>query len=123
MHFQVPPHDHVKVVYCVQGQVFDVLVDLRLGSPTYGQSTSVILDAEKGNYLYIPNGLAHGFCTVSETATLVYKVTTVHVPGSDSGIAWNSLGVEWPVNHPILSERDRSFVALRHFQSPFVYAD
>ncbi len=123
MHFQVPPYDHVKIVYCVHGQVFDVVVDLRIGSPTYGQSASVVLDADKGNYLYIPKGLAHGFCALSEMATLVYKVSTVYEPGSDSGIAWDSLGIEWPTDRPILSERDRSFVALARFQSPFVYGD
>jgi dTDP-4-dehydrorhamnose 3,5-epimerase len=123
MHFQAPPHDHVKVVYCVHGRVFDVVVDLRIGSPTYGQSASVVLDADKGNCLYIPKGLAHGFCALSEIATLAYKVTTVYAPASDSGIAWNSLGVEWPVDRPIMSERDRVFAALADFQSPFVYGD
>lgn len=121
MHYQAPPHDHVKLVYCVHGRVFDVVVDLRVGSPTYGQSATFVLDANKSNYLYIPKGLAHGFCALSELVTLVYKVTSVYAPESDAGIAWDSLGVEWPANRPVLSERDRDFVALEHFQSPFVY--
>jgi len=123
MHFQAPPYDSIKIVYCVLGKVFDVVLDLRLGSQTYGQSASVVLDADKGNYLYIPKGLAHGFCVLSEKATVVYKVTTVYEPASDSGIAWNSFGVEWPTERPVLSERDQGFVALANFQSPFEYGN
>ncbi|WP_323140462.1 dTDP-4-dehydrorhamnose 3,5-epimerase [Massilia phyllosphaerae] len=121
MHFQTPPADHVKMVYCVQGEVFDVVLDLRVGSPTYGQATTFTLSAEAGNYLYIPKGLAHGFCAVSDTATLVYKVSTVYAPENDAGVLWSSVGVDWPVDAPILSDRDARFSPFSEFESPFTY--
>lgn len=121
MHFQTPPADHVKVVYCVQGEVFDVVLDLRVGSPTYGQTATFTLSASEGNYLYIPKGLAHGFCATSETATLVYKVSTVYSPENDSGVLWSSLDIDWPTDTPILSERDSRFSPFSEFKSPFTY--
>lgn len=121
MHFQTPPADHVKVVYCTHGEVFDVVLDLRVGSPTYGQVATYILSADKGNYLYIPKGLAHGFCTLSDSATLVYKVTTVYAPESDSGVLWSSVPVDWPVPAPIVSKRDAGLIKFSDFESPFVY--
>ena len=125
MHFQTPPAAHVKLVYCVQGEVFDVVVDLRLGSPTYGQCATLKLSAAQGNVLYIPAGLGHGFCATSETATLVYKVSTVYAPAQDSGVLWSSLDVAWPLEGavPVVSERDAGFLPLSAFQSPFLYAD
>ena len=121
MHFQTPPFDHVKVVYCVQGEVQDVVLDLRKGSPTYGQSAAIKLSAQQGNFIYIPKGLAHGFCVTSETATLVYKVSSVYNPKNDSGVLWNSFGFKWPISNPIISERDASFNPLNQFDSPFEY--
>lgn len=126
MHFQTPPAEHVKLVYCVQGEVFDVVVDLRVGSPTYGKTATLTLSATQGNQVYIPAGFAHGFCATSDTATLVYKVSTVYAPQHDSGVLWSSLGVVWPLNDgagaPVMSERDGGFLPLAAFQSPFVYA-
>jgi dTDP-4-dehydrorhamnose 3,5-epimerase len=122
MHFQTPPHEHVKLVYCVQGEVFDVVLDLRRGSPTYGKAASFRLSAECGNYLYIPKGLAHGFCALTEDATMVYKVGTVYAPQHDSGVLWNSIGIDWPVDEPLVSARDAAFAPLSQFESPFVYA-
>lgn len=121
MHFQVPPADHVKVVYCVHGEVFDVLLDLRVGSPSYGKVASFRLSAEQGNYLYIPKGVAHGFCAISETAIMVYKVGTVHDPEHEAGVRWDSIGIEWPVADPIVSERDARLPRLADFKSPFVH--
>jgi len=121
MHFQNPPMDHVKIVYCVQGEVFDVVVDLRLGSPSYGKAVTLNLSADKGNYVYIQKGLAHGFCAISESATLVYKVATEYSPEHDSGILWSSIGIAWPSPSPVLSKRDREFIPLSGFKSPFVY--
>lgn len=121
MHFQLPPHDHVKLVYCVHGEVQDVVLDLRKGSPTYGQTATVQLSAEHGNYLYIPKGLAHGFCTTSTTATLVYKVSTVYNPQHDSGVRWNSFGYSWPSQKPIISARDTSLQPFSEFETPFFY--
>jgi dTDP-4-dehydrorhamnose 3,5-epimerase len=121
LHFQAPPDDHVKMVYCVQGEVFDVVLDLRVGSPTYNEIRTFNLSAAKGNAIYIPKGLAHGFCVLSESATLIYKVSTVYSQQFDMGIHWSSAGVNWPISNPILSDRDLSFKRLTEFQSPFVY--
>jgi dTDP-4-dehydrorhamnose 3,5-epimerase len=121
MHFQRPPAEHAKLVYCVHGEVFDVVLDLRAGSPTYGQARSFTLSAEQGNALYVPAGMAHGFCATSELATLVYNVTSVYAPEHDDGVRWDSIGVEWPVTSPLVSPRDAAFVALADFQSPFTH--
>lgn len=121
MHFQTPPADHAKMVYCVRGEVFDVVLDLRVGSPTFGQAATFVLSAEAGNYVYIPKGLAHGFCATSEEATLIYKVTTVYAPENDAGILWSSVNVDWPTRNPILSERDARFRPFEEFESPFTY--
>lgn len=121
MHFQTPPADHAKLVYCPHGEVFDVVLDLRVGSPTYGEVATFALSAAKGNYVYIPKGLAHGFCTVSDSATLVYKVTTMYAPANDSGVLWSSVPVEWPVTAPIVSTRDAGLTNFADFESPFVY--
>jgi dTDP-4-dehydrorhamnose 3,5-epimerase len=93
LHFQCPPHDHAKLVYCIAGRVLDVGVDLRRGSPTYGQHLKIELNAEFGNMIYLPPGIAHGFLTIADTATLVYNVTSMHVPEADTGIRWDSAGV------------------------------
>lgn len=121
MHFQRPPADHAKLVYCVHGAVLDVVLDLRVGSPAYGQCAAFELNAENGEFVYIPQGLAHGFCALTDESTLVYKVSTVHSPENDCGVLWNSIGVDWPVREPILSVRDQGFAPLAAFKSPFHY--
>lgn len=121
LHFQVPPKEHKKVVYCVQGEVFDVVLDLRKGSPTYGMTETFTLSVDKGNYIYIAEGLAHGFCAVSDMAVLVYKVTSTYSAQHDSGILWSSINVDWPVRNPLLSARDTLFPKLGEFISPFIY--
>ncbi|MGB9935609.1 MULTISPECIES: dTDP-4-dehydrorhamnose 3,5-epimerase [Thermodesulfovibrio] len=125
LHFQVPPKDHDKVIYCPYGRVFDVVVDLRVGSPTYGQFDVFELSDEKANLVYIPKGLAHGFCTLSETAILVYILTTEYSPEHDSGILWNSLNIPWPISgdEAIISERDSKFLPFESFKSPFTYKE
>lgn len=119
LHFQLPPAEHEKLVYCVTGKVMDVALDLRRDSKTYGKFQIFTLDAEKGNMAYLPKGMAHGFCTLSETAIMMYMVTSVYDSLHDSGILWDSAGIPWPVEHPILSERDNTFVKLEDFNSPF----
>jgi dTDP-4-dehydrorhamnose 3,5-epimerase len=119
MHFQIPPLDHVKLVYCTDGEVFDVVLDLRLDSATYGEARSLYLSREKANIIYIPKGVAHGFCVISEEATLVYKVSTVYAPELDAGISWDSIGVDWPTKLPIISDRDKSFSSFSNFINPF----
>jgi len=119
LHFQNPPHDHIKCVTCTSGKIFDVVVDLRKDSPTYKQYFTIELDAEKGNMLYIPKGLAHGFYVLSKTAIFLNRMTTVYEPSCDAGIKWNSCGIKWPVENPILSKKDQQMITLDKFKSPF----
>lgn len=121
MHFQVPPADHVKVVHCVRGAVMDVVVDLRTGSPTFGKYFATVLDDQTGKGLYIPRGLAHGFCVLSDQALMLYNTSSAYAPRQDKGIRWDSLDIPWPEKDPILSKRDRQFPAFGEFTSPFRY--
>jgi dTDP-4-dehydrorhamnose 3,5-epimerase len=118
MHFQLPPNAHSKIVYCTAGTILDVALDLRAGSPTYAQHISLEISADKGNMLYLPEGFAHGFYSVTE-ATVAYNVGTVYNPESDAGILWSSIGMDWPNANPDLSDRDTTFPSLSDFQSPF----
>ena len=121
LHFQLPPHDHIKLVYCLEGVVIDAVVDLRKGSPAYGLHAIFELSPKNGAALYIPRGLAHGFYVTSPRATLVYKTETVYAPSHDSGISWNSAGIAWPDPAPLLSDRDKTFPMMKDFNSPFEY--
>ena len=122
MHFQVPPHDHAKLVWCVAGRVVDVLLDLRRGSPMYGQHQIFDLDETRAKGLYIPRGVAHGFYTLTEPSVLTYLVTSVHSPGHDSGLRWDTIGVKWPDKAPIVSARDAALPSLDAFESPFEFS-
>lgn len=112
LHFQTPPAAQGKLVRVVRGAILDVAVDLRHGSPTFGQHVAVELSADNWRQLWIPAGFAHGFCTLSEEAEVVYKVTAHYAPAHDKGVRWDdpALGIEWPVEpkNAILSEKDRS---------------
>lgn len=119
LHFQKPPHDHDKVVYCVSGSVLDAVVDLRTDSPTYGKFALLELTAERGNGIYVPAGLAHGFYVLSDTAIVTCKTTTVYAPEHDAGIKWDSASIPWPDRSPIVSERDAQLGPLAEFVSPF----
>ncbi len=119
MHFQLPPHDHSKLVYAVEGSVTDVLLDLRKDSDTFKEFITLELSKGNRNAVYIPKGVAHGFEVTSDSATLVYMTTTVYHMESDTGILWNSIGHDWNNSDPNMSERDRSFVSLADFDSPF----
>lgn len=118
MHFQTPPYDHEKLVYVTEGSILDVILDLRLKSKTYGKHVSVQLNAFE-NSVFIPKGCAHGFLTLSQNATVVYNVTTVYNKDADAGILWNSFGMKWDVQNPILSNRDMSFEQFSNYKSPF----
>lgn len=121
-HFQLPPHDQAKLVYCVYGEVCDVVLDLRLGSPTYGKHAMFQLNGIAAQMIYIPKGCAHGFYTRSDQATMMYKVSTVYAPTHDAGLLWNSAGVPWPDDNPILSDRDKTFPSFAEFTAnPFSY--
>jgi dTDP-4-dehydrorhamnose 3,5-epimerase len=121
LHFQLPPFAHAKLVMCLHGKVLDAAVDLRKDSPTYGKHVVLELDASQGNMVYLPVGMAHGFYTLSEMATLLYNTTTMHSPAHDSGIRWDSAGIAWPTTHPILAPRDAQFVGLGEFQTVFEF--
>lgn len=121
MHFQLPPDDHIKLVYCLLGQVTDLIVDIRVGSPTYGQHQLIDLSSDNGAGVYIAKGVAHGFCVRSQEATMIYQASSMYCAESDSGIRWNSLGIEWPTVSPIVSSRDAGLVPFSEFVSPFHY--
>ena len=115
LHYQLAPKAQGKLVRVVQGEVFDVAVDIRKNSPSFGQWVSAILSAENKCQLWIPEGFAHGFITLSETAEFLYKTTEYYAPEYERSIVWNDkqIKIEWPVNcKPILSEKDKLAVGL-----------
>jgi dTDP-4-dehydrorhamnose 3,5-epimerase len=121
LHYQLPPAAQGKLVGVVRGRIFDVAVDLRAGGPTYGKSVSRVLDVERGELLWIPPGFAHGYCVLSDSADVTYKVTAPYRPELSRGIRWNdpALGIEWPVSDPILSEADQRQPTLARCENPF----
>jgi|AGTN01.3.fsa_nt_gi dTDP-4-dehydrorhamnose 3,5-epimerase len=121
MHFQVPPFENDKIVYVVNGSILDVVLDIRKGSPSFGKHINLVLSRENRKCMYVPEGCAHGFISLSDTATVVYMQTSVYSGTHDAGILWNSFGMEWGMSQPIMSERDKSFPGLGQFDSPFVY--
>ncbi len=114
LHFQ-RNYPQGKLVYVVQGEIWDVAVDIRTGSSTYGQWEGHTLSAENHHQLYIPEGFAHGFVVLSETASVIYKCTDVYRPEDDAGLIWNDpdLAIAWPINEPILSAKDAVLPSLR----------
>lgn len=124
LHFQAPPSGQDKLVRCVRGRIWDVAVDLRRGSPTYGKSVGAELSAENGRQLFVPIGFAHGFLTLEPDTEVVYKVSHLYDPQADGGIAWNGAGVDWPLPPgaaPELSPKDTRLPTLKDFDSPFDY--
>jgi dTDP-4-dehydrorhamnose 3,5-epimerase len=125
LHFQRPPHAQAKLVRCVRGIVYDVVVDLRRGSPTYSQWEAVKLSASGGEQLYLPVGFAHGFVTLTPDAEIMYKVSDFYAPECDGGIRWDDpmIAVNWPVppSGPLLSDKDAKLPYLKDFDSPFNY--
>ena len=122
LHFQAPPAAQGKLVRCGRGAIFDVVVDIRSGSPTYGKWEGYELSAENGHQLYVPVGFAHGFVTLEPDSEIVYKCTDYYAPETESAVLWNSCGIEWPLSvGPILSGKDQEAPPLADFNSPFVY--
>lgn len=123
LHYQNPPKAQGKLVGVVQGEIFDVAVDIRRGSPTYGRWVGEVLSDKNRRLLYIPPGFAHGFCVISPEAWVVYKVTEEYAPECEAGISWNDpeLGIRWPIDRPLLSPRDRSLPPLREANNDFWY--
>ncbi len=121
LHFQTPPHEHVKLISCLSGKVLDAIVDLRVGSPTYRKFLTFEMSAEQGNMIYLAPGIAHGFYALTDNVIMHYKVTTVYAQEHDAGIKWNSTDIPWPDSAPTLSKRDLDFPSLAAFQSPFEF--
>ena len=115
LHFQKDPYAQAKLVRCIKGVVFDVAVDLRKNSPTFGKYVSVILSEHNKYMLFIPRGFAHGFCVLSREAEVIYKVDNVYAPDYEGGLIWNDpdVGIEWPIDNPILSEKDKKWPTLK----------
>ncbi|MCK4991642.1 MAG: dTDP-4-dehydrorhamnose 3,5-epimerase family protein, partial [Bacteroidales bacterium] len=111
--------EHVKLVSCVQGTILDVVYDLRTGSKSSGRVFSLELSSEKGNMLYVPEGLAHGFYVLSESATFLSMNSKKFAPECDRGIRWDSIPFDWPDKEPIVSEKDQKMVSLDAFENPF----
>jgi dTDP-4-dehydrorhamnose 3,5-epimerase len=113
LHYQLK-HPQGKLVWVIQGTVLDVAVDIRLGSPTFGQWVSEILSGDNHRQLYIPPGFAHGFCVLSESADFFYKCTEVYLPTDEYGVRWDDpqLGIDWRIDAPLLSEKDRHYPGL-----------
>ena len=125
LHFQRPPYSQSKLVRCVKGKVLDVAVDIRRGSPTYGQHVAVELSEDNHRQFFIPRGFAHGFVVLSETAKFQYKCDDFYTPEADGGISIKdeSLGIDWGISieDAILSEKDLKHLCLKEFDSPFDY--
>jgi dTDP-4-dehydrorhamnose 3,5-epimerase len=118
LHFQKEPYAQSKLVRCTRGEIFDVGVDLRKGSSTFGKWVSASLSESNRNMLYVPRGFAHGFQVVSDTAEVQYSVDNEYTPKYEGGLLWNdsALGIPWPIKNPILSERDKKWPTLEHLE-------
>lgn len=124
LHFQTPSRGQDKLVRCIRGRIYDVAVDVRRGSPTYGQWVGAELSAENGHQLFIPIGFAHGFVTLEPDCEVTYKCSDLYAPAHDGGIRWDSVGIDWPIltgTEPELSEKDKVQPNLAEFDSPFDY--
>ena len=127
LHFQVPPKAQAKLVRVLRGSIYDVAVDLRAGSPTYGRWMAMTLTAESGRQLFVPRGCAHGYCTLEPDTEVAYKVDEYYAPELEQGVMWNdpTLAIDWPVApaDAVLSEKDRVLGLFAEFVTPFKYED
>ena len=124
LHFQVPPHAQGKLVRCGRGKFFDVAVDIRRGSPTYGQWVGYELSVDNGYQLYVPIGFAHGFVTLEPDSEIVYKCSDYYAPETEGALRWNdpNIGIEWPFKGNLtLSDKDAIAPLLKGFDSPFIF--
>jgi len=121
LHFQLPPHAQSKFVRVTNGSVFDVIVDVRSDSESYGQWEGFKLSSDNFHMLFIPKGFAHAFCTLEPNVEFCYKVDSYYAPESDSGIIWNdpTLSIDWPVQEPIISDKDSRLQLFKDFKTPF----
>jgi dTDP-4-dehydrorhamnose 3,5-epimerase len=123
LHFQKPPHDQAKLVRCIEGEVLDVVVDLRIKSKTYGQHLALLLSGDNKRQLFVPRGFAHGFVVITDSATFTYKVDHIYAPNHDAGIRWNDkeLNIQWGIedSEVLVSEKDSKLPLFSEFKSPF----
>lgn len=124
LHFQAPPHGQGKLVRCGRGALFDVAVDIRKGSPSYGQWIGEELTAQNGVMLWVPEGFAHGFMTRAPDTEIIYKCTGYYAPDAEGAVRWDSVGIDWGVSgDPILSDKDAVAPALTEIDSPFEWSN
>ena len=124
LHFQSPPHAQDKLVCCGRGRLFDVAVDIRKGSPTYGQWFGAELSFENGKQLLVPAGFLHGFLTREPDTEIIYKCSDYYAPDCDGAVHWDSCGIDWAFEgDPVISPKDAAAVALAEFDSPFVFEE
>ena len=126
LHFQAPPHAQGKLVRCGRGAFFDVALDIRRGSPTYGQWVGYVLSAENGRQLYVPVGFAHGFVTLEPDSEIIYKCSDYYAPETEGLLRWDDpdIGIEWPLKGNLtLSEKDAIAPLLKGFESPFIFGE
>lgn len=123
LHFQLEPYAQTKLVRATRGAIYDVIVDLRQGSPTFGKWEGFILSEDNKRQLLVPKGFAHGYCTIVQNTEVQYKVDKYYAPDYDRGIAWNdpALNINWPTNSPILSEKDKNHPLLKDANCQFTY--
>ena len=123
LHFQKPPYTQAKLVRCIEGEVLDVAVDIRKGSPTYGKYVAVKLSGENKKQLFVPRGFAHGFAVLSDTTIFAYKVDNIYAPEYDAGLHWNDpkINIKWGINEDeiFVSEKDLKLPFLSEFETPF----
>ncbi|MED3931031.1 dTDP-4-dehydrorhamnose 3,5-epimerase [Priestia megaterium] len=123
MHYQLNDKAQTKLVRVTRGAIYDVIVDIRKGSPTYGEWQGFILSADNKRQLLVPKGFAHGFCTIVENTEVQYKVDELYSPEHDRGIAWNdsALNIDWPFNNPVLSDKDTKHPTLAEADNNFTW--
>jgi len=122
LHYQAPPHAQDKLVRCGRGALFDVAVDIRRGSPTYGQWFGLELSAENGKQLLVPKGFLHGFVTRAPETEICYKCTDYYAPDCDGAVRWDSCGIDWALPaDPVLSDKDAAAIPFAEFESPFIW--
>ena len=123
LHYQKAPKAQAKLVMAITGEIFDVAVDIRKGSPTYGKWVSAILSDKNHNLLYVPEGFAHGFCVTSDKADVLYKVNSEYSPEHERGILWNDpdISIKWPTDKPIMIKKDLELPTLKNADNNFVY--
>ncbi len=125
LHFQFPPYSETKLVRCVRGAIYDVFVDLRRDSATFGRGDSIELSEDNKKIILVPKGFAHGYCTLSEESDVLYKVDAYYNPKAEGGILWNDpdLNIKWLISNPILSEKDKKNMTLSEFKEKYKWLD